>query len=197
MTTMRNLLKAGFGLAALSVVLASCGSASTPDGSASLRVTDLRTEYVDSTGAFVACDNVTGGFGSTSRTAVAVNFQTSGSVQSADIGLRGATKSDYDGNYNTNTAQSGLYDLGNGSYQTVFYADANQGFLPQGIVVAPRNVTIKRVAPTSDQVGSFYADLTVYSNSGSNAYTNTNRALIPNVKVYPSCAYVGDTGTPL
>jgi len=194
---MRNLLKAGFGLAALSVVLASCGSASTPDGSASLRVTDLRTEYIDGTGAFVACDNVTGGFGNTNRTAVAVNFKTSGSVQSADIGLRGQTDNRYDGNYNTNTAQSGLYDLGNGSYQTIFYADASQGFLPQGIIVAPRNVNIKRVAPTSDQVGSFYAALTVYSTSNSSASTDTTLALIPNVKVYPSCAYVSDTGTPL
>jgi len=194
---MRNLLKAGFGLAALSVVLASCGSASTPDGSASLRVTNLRTEYVDSTGAFVACDNVFGAYTSTNRTAVAVNFQTSGSVQSADIGLRGQNSNIYDGNYNTNTMQSGLDDLGNGQYQTTFYADSKTGLLPQGIVVAPRGLTIKQVTPTTQASGSFYAALTVYSSTGSNASTDTRLALIPNIKVYASCNYVGNTNSTL
>lgn len=197
MAAMRNLLKAGFGLAALSVVLASCGSASTPDGSASLQVTDLRTEYVDNTtGAYVACDNVFGTYSSTNRTAVAVNFQTSGSVQSADIGLRGATTTAYDGNYNTNTSESNLSELGNGRYQTTFYADSSQGFLPQGIVVVPRGITIKRVAPTTQASGSFYATLRVNSTTGDSASTDT-RLVKPNVIVYASCNYVGDTSSTL
>ena len=74
-----NKLMALAGAVGVAAVLASCGSASTPDGSASLRVTDLRTEYVDaSTGEYVACDNVFGAFNSTNRTAVAVTFTTSG-----------------------------------------------------------------------------------------------------------------------
>lgn len=196
MTVMRNLLKAGFGLAALSVVLASCGSASTPDGSASLQVTDLRTEYVDGNGAYVACDNVFGAYTSTNRTAVAVNFQTSGSVQSADIGLRGATTNAYDGNYNTNTSESNLYRLDNGSYQTTFYADSSQGFLPQSIVVVPRGIAIKQVTPTTQASGSFYATLRVNSTTGASATTDT-RLVKPNVTVYASCNYVRNTGATL
>lgn len=193
-----NKLMALAGVVGVAAVLASCGSASTPDGSASLRVTDLRTEYVDaSTGEYVACDNVFGAFNSSNRTAVAVTFTTSGSVQSADIGLRGQTSTAYDGNYNSNTSSTGLTNLGNGSYKTTFYADSSTGVLPQSIVVAPANVSIKRVQPNTQASGSFYAALTVYSTTGSSASTDTRLALIKNVKVYASCNYVSDTGTAL
>ncbi|WP_407539050.1 hypothetical protein Q0M94_12850 [Deinococcus radiomollis] len=192
-----NRLMALAGAAGMAAVLASCGSASTPDGSASLQATNLRTEYVDSvSGAFVACDNVFGAYTSTNRTAVAVNFTTSGSVQSADIGLRGATTSAYDGNYNTNTSNAGLYSLGNGSYQTTFYADSSQGFLPQSIIVAPRGIAIKAVRPTTQASGSFYASLRVYSSTGDSAATDT-RFVKPNIIVYASCDYVGNTGSTL
>ena len=192
-----NRLMAIAGAVSVAAVLASCGSASTPDGSASLQVTNLRTEYVDAnTGAYVACDNVFGAYASTNRTAVAVNFTTTGSVQSADIGLRGATTNTYDGNYNTNTSNAGLYSLGNGSYQTTFYADSSTGPLPQSIVVTPRGISIKKVQPTTQASGSFYAALTVNSNTGSSASTDT-RLVAPNVIVYASCNYVGDTGSTL
>ncbi|MGY2892982.1 hypothetical protein [Deinococcus sp. UYEF24] len=192
-----NKLMALAGAAGMVAVLASCGSASTPDGSASLQATNLRTEYVDyNTGVFVACDNVFGAYTSTNRTAVAVNFTTSGSVQSADIGLRGATTSAYDGNYNTNTTNAGLYSLGNGMYQTTFYADSSTGPVPQGIVVTPRGIAIKNVRPTSQAIGSFYAALRVYSSTGDSAATDT-RFVKANIIVYPSCDYVGNTGSTL
>ena len=193
-----NKLMAFAGAVGAAAILASCGSAVTPDGSASLQVSGLRTEWLDSaTNEYVACDNVFGAVASTNRTAVAINFSTSGTVQSADIGLRGQTKSDYDGNYNTNTANTGLTSLGSGTYKTTFYADSAQGFLPQGIVVAPANVPIKLVKPNTQASGSFYATLRVYSTTGSSATTDTRLALISNVKVYASCDYVSTTGSTL
>lgn len=193
-----NRLTALVGAVGVAAILASCGNALTPDGSAFLQVTNLRTEWIDSaTNEYVACDNVFGAVASTNRTAVAINFSTSGTVQSADIGLRGQTKPDYDSNYNTNTANTGLTSLGNGTYKTTFYADSAQGLLPQSIVVAPANVPIKLVKPTTQASGSFYATLTVYSTTGSSAITDTRIALIRNVKVYASCDYVGTTGSTL
>jgi hypothetical protein len=193
-----NRLMAMAGAVSVAAVLASCGSASTPDGSASLQVTNLRTEYVDAnTQEYVACDNLAKDNAVIRRTAVAVTFTTSGSVQSADIGLRGQSTNMYDGNYNSNTSSTGLTSLGNGSYKTTFYADASTGFLPQSIVVAPANVQIKRVQPIGGALGSFYAALTVYSTTGSSASTDTRLALIKNVNVYSSCNYVGDTGSTL
>ena len=81
-------------------------------------------------------------------------------------------------------------------YQTTFYADSSQGLLPQSIVVAPRGIAIKAVRPTTQASGSFYASLRVNSSTGTSATTDT-RLVKPNVIVYASCDYVGNTGSTL
>ena len=183
------------GLAGLAVILAACGSAGTaPDGSASLRISDVRTEYRTQGGTFVACDNTgLGGGTTTSKTAVATYFTAVGDVSSVDVGLRGVTSATYDANYNATFSRDQLASLGSNDYKVVFTADpAGSGFLPQGITVNPVNqpVYIKTVT-TGDRVGAgaaFYAAVTVHTSSGQNL--NTSSRYLKTVPVYTGCNVV-------
>lgn len=204
MRAMKNSLRAGAALIGLSMVLASCGSGVAPDGSGSVRVYDLKTEYKDiQTGAYVACDNAAFPNGSVTQTTnVAVSFALAGTLTSVDVGLRGATITDYDGNYNTNVPANQLADLGSNNFKTVFAADAKQGFLPQNlktlsIVVNPAVVTIKNVN-ASNRVsgnGAFFATVSAHTSTGAVATGDTRySATIP---VYSQCNITSDTGATL
>jgi hypothetical protein len=205
MSGMKSALKAGAGLLGLSMILASCGSGIAPDGSGSVRVYDLKTEYRDiQTNAYVACDNVTQLGGNTTQTTnVAVSFALSGTLTSVDVGLRGVTTTQYDGNYNVNIPTGSLSDLGGNSFKTVFTANSINGqYLPQslraqGIVVNPAVVTIKTVNASNrvTTYAGFYASVTANTSTGAQAtgYTPSITA----IPVYSQCKVVNDTGTPL
>lgn len=190
------------------MVLASCGSGVAPDGSGSVRVYDLKTEYRDiQTNSFVACDNVTQNKVPVSQTTnVAVSFALSGTLTSVDVGLRGVTTTQFDGNYNVNIPASQLSDLGGNSFKTVFTASATTGqylpqsLRPQGIVVNPARVTIKSVNASNrvsndNGLGAFFARVSANTTTGAAAVGDTRyTATIP---VYSQCDVVSDTGTPL
>ncbi|WP_246580378.1 hypothetical protein [Deinococcus aestuarii] len=186
---MKKMLLGAVGLSAL---LASCGSGTAPDGSGSGRVTAVQTEYRlnSETGPFVACDNVNNVVASTQ---VSVYFNVSGNVQTVDVGLRGNSTSQYDGNYNAQATGQQLAAVGNGSYRLTFDANpATGGFLPQSIIVSPVRDKVKVVSATSQQAGSFHAALSV--NTGSATYSFNSRLIANgNVEVYPSCTVVRTT----
>lgn len=199
-------MKAAAGLATLTLVLASCGSGVTPDGTGSVNVYDLKTEYRTQDGTYVACDNTALQNGSvTNVTNVAVSFSLAGSISSVDVGLRGVTTSQYDGNYNATIAAGQLADLGGNKFKTVFKANSvNSQFLPQsvrplGIVVNPAAVTIKTVSALNRQMefgpGAFYASVAVQTTSGATGSGNTR--FLTTIPVYSSCNVLNDTGTTL
>jgi len=179
----------------LPLLLAACGSAST--GSGTIKFDNLKTEYRDAAGNYVACDNVSGGTGNPEQTAVGVYYTVSGTISSVDIGLRGNNSSAYDSNYNKNVSGADLQKIGSGnSYKTVFFADSTTGLLPQAIIIKPNaDVAIKTVT-TSGNVGSFYAKLTINTGSVS-ASTTSKSALLPSIPVYSNCTVTGTTADKL
>ena len=212
MKSMMTMLKAGTGLKAaaglvtLTLVLASCGSGVTPDGSGSVNVYDLKTEYRTQDGTYVACDNTSLQNGSvTNVTNVAVSFSLAGSITSVDVGLRGVTTSQYDGNYNATVTANQLADLGGNKFKTVFKANSvNSQFLPQslrpqGIVVNPAQVSIKTVNAFNRQMtygpGAFFASVTVQTTTGATGSGNTR--FLTTIPVYSSCNVLNDTGLTL
>jgi hypothetical protein len=206
MSGMNSALKAGAGLLGLSMILASCGSGIAPDGSGSLRVYDLKTEFKTQDGTYVACDNVAQLNGSiTSQTNVAVSFAVSGTLTSVDVGLRGVTTSQYDGNYKINIPAKDLASLGGNDFKTVFKADSVNGqYLPQsiraqGIIVNPAVVTIKIVSAkerlNTYGPGAFYA--AVSANTSTGAVASGTTQFLTTIPVYSSCNVLSDTGTAL
>ncbi|AWN23188.1 hypothetical protein DKM44_08080 [Deinococcus irradiatisoli] len=182
-------------LLALPALLAACGTASTGEGT--VKFNDLKTEYKDAAGNYVACDNVTKQDSSTTKiTTVAVYYTATGTISSVNIGLKGSTTSTYDNNYTATVQGSNLQSIGGNDFKTVFTADASSALLPQAIVVNPNpNVFIKNVT-TSNKVGSFYAKLTVNTPNGTASTTSTS-ALLPAISVYQNCTVTGTTATQL
>lgn len=186
------------GLGGLAVVLASCGSSGiAPDASASLRITQIKTEYRTSSGQYVACDNVSNGSTLSQRTAVAAYFAIAGNVQSVNIGLRGNTTSEHDNNYNTTASGEQLQQIGGGDFKVTFLADSSVGMLPSSIVVTPAPVMVKTVVPTGNALGSFYTEVRV--NTGTSTFTRTSQGLsgAGNIPVYSGCNVVGTTSEEL
>jgi hypothetical protein len=198
--------------AALTGVLAGCGSTvsvgldfGTPGSTVStsaVALYNLKSEYVDQNGRYVACDNVFSNGSSSQRSAVGVYFQLGGDVSQVTVGLRGSTTSQYDGNYNQTFSRDQIVNAnGTGTYKAVFYADAKvaplpQSIRPQAIVVTPTDtVTIKRVSVvSSDLLGSFYATINATNQYGtftdsSNRYTAQNAR----INLYSSCTLTGET----
>jgi len=206
MTAMRNLLKAGFGLAALTLILSSCNTvASAPDGSGSLVVTGLRTDLKDQNNNYVACDSIVYGYINPpydTTTNVATSFTLSGSINSASVGLRGDRTTRYDSNYNATFSGQQLATIGGNNFKASFSADSRgtfpgdeSGFLPQnvrsaGINVNPVGQNIKVRLVTTDPsnlLGSFHALVSVNTSTNQNFSAispDTNR-----IPVYSLCTY--------
>ena len=173
------------------VLLAGCGS--TQVGSATLTITDLRTEYRTAGGQYVACDNVANLDGSTTqKTQVAVSFSASGNVSSVRVALHGNTTSQYDNNYVATFSGDQLNGLGGNDFKAIFDADATQAVLPQSIVVNPAQRPIKIVTPVGTSSGSFRTDVTLTNGSNSGTAFGTT-----NIAVYSSCNVVSTTNEQL
>ncbi|WP_425147480.1 hypothetical protein [Deinococcus sp.] len=130
---MNNALKAVLGFSALTAVLTSC-IGGTPDGSAGLAVTNLKTDYKDQSGRYVACDNALYSGTSSTQTTVATYLTVAGAISSVNVNLRGNTTSQYDANYTATFFPGDLSSTGASSYKATFYADAGTGgFLPQSL----------------------------------------------------------------
>ncbi|MFC4453424.1 hypothetical protein [Deinococcus sonorensis] len=188
------------GLIGLAAILASCGSSGVaPDGSASIRITNLKTEYKTGQGEYVACDNVKQLDGTyASQTAVATYFTLVGGIKDLTVQLKGSTTSAYDNNYVKTISASELAALNTNDYRLTFYADSSapgeSGFLPQGIVVKPIATKVKLVTVNqADRVGSFYTFVTVNTSTGRNVKADTSGIVIPRVGTYTTCNIQGDT----
>ena len=196
MRDMTNAIKMAAGGSVLAAILASCGVGSTGDGSASLYVSDVRTEYRDTSGTYVACDNVSNDGSISGQTAVATYFTLAGSINSAHVNLRRNTTSQYDNNYSTTFYPGDLTNSGANSYKATFYADSvTGGFLPQsvraqGIVVNPNTtVYVKTVTTSGAAAGSFSSYVTVNSSTGQSAAA----AAVRTIPVYSGCNIVAST----
>ncbi|WP_424952177.1 hypothetical protein [Deinococcus sp.] len=202
---MKNVLRAGVGLAALTMILASCGSVGVAgDGSGSVQVYDLKTEFKDQAGNYVACDNVAQQNGAiTQQTAVATSFTVAGSVRTVTVELKGLTTSQYDGYYSQTVTGDQLASQGGNAYKLTFYANSSSGaYLPQslksqGIVVTPNNPTIYvKTVTTSNRVGGlnsgFYSKVTVDTGTAT-----TSGTAIRTIPVYSGCNVVSVTGETL
>lgn len=182
------------GAVGLMGALAGCG---TLNGATTAEMLDIRTEYRNQSGKFVACDNVTDGGGLYQRTQISVYFDAFGSVNSVNVGLRGNTSPTYDGNYNASAVTAN--GTADGTYRVTFNATADGGFLPTGITVNPTRNLVKNVLTTDlSFVGSFRADMTVNTPSGpfeiSTAYLPNNRG---NISVYTMCNVTSTTTEPV
>lgn len=169
---------------ALPLLLAACGSASTPEGT--VKFNGLKTSYQNSAGDYVSCDNVIKQDGTTGpQTTVGVYYSASGTISSVGISLQGATASSPDSYYTGNASGSSLQAAGgNGNFKTLFFADAGHP-LPLAITVNPNpSVAIQTVNPTN-KLGSFYANLTINTASGS--AKTTSQFVLSNVQVYSNC----------
>lgn len=175
---------------ALPLLLAACGSASTPEGT--VKFNALKTEFKDQAGNYVACDNSTGSDNNAKQTAVGIYYSASGTVDSIDVGLRGANGNIYDGNYNKNVSGSSLQNIGGNDFKTVFYADSSTGFLPQAIIVNPSGTAKVKIVNPTGKIGSFYAVLKINTASG-NASTNSRLALLLDIPVYSNCTVTSTT----
>ncbi len=187
-------MKKIFLLAAVSAtgLLASCGGG-TNTGDASASISQLKTEYRDSNGRYVACDTLFDrGVSISNKTQVGVYFTAQGTVQSVDIGLRGNSSTGYDGNYNTTASGTQLANIGGNNFKVIFDADAAQYLLPQSITVNPTARYIKNVA-VSNNVGSFHADLTLNSATGTGTATSRYLGTPGNIPVYSSCSLISTT----
>jgi len=168
----------------LPLLLAACGSASTPEGT--VKFNDLKTSYKDSAGNYVSCDNVTKQDGTTGpQTTVGVYYSASGTINSVDISLQGATATSPDSYYTGSVSNSKLQSAGGtGNYKTLFYADAGHP-LPLAITINPNPSVAIQVVNPSNKLGSFYANLTINTASGS--AKTTSRLVLTNVQVYGNC----------
>lgn len=169
-------------LAAISMtgLLASCGSTgSNQDAFVSLQ--GIRTEYRMSNGQYVACDNLlnTG----SANTQIAVLLRAQGTINTVQVGLRGNTDSQYDGNYNATIAPGYV----NGSYRILFNATPEGGLLPNSIVVSPTQTKVKLVTPLDAPAGSFRVDMTVNTNAGSFNISTSSLGTSGNIPVYSTC----------
>ncbi len=182
-------------LLALPALLAACGTATTGEGT--IKFNDLKTEFKDAAGNYVACDNVTKQDGSTSKiTTVGVYYTATGTISSVNIALKGSTSSAFDSNYTATVQGNNLKSIGGNDFKTVFTADASSALLPQAIVVNPNpNVFVKTVTATG-KIGSFYAKLTLNTANGTASTTSTS-ALLPAVSVYNNCTVTATTATQL
>ena len=199
MRDMTNGIKMVAGGSVLAMVLASCGLGGTGDGSASLYVSDVRTEYRDASGAYVACDTVQNGLTSDTKTAVTTYFTLAGSISSANINLRGNNSSQFDNNYNATFYPGDLSNAGASSYKATFYADASvSGSLPQSvrsqsIIVNPNTSIYVKTVTTNDLLGSFSSVVTVNSTTGLSGSAQAVRT----IPVYSSCNIVSTTNETL
>jgi hypothetical protein len=208
MNGMNKALRLTPAFAGLTLFLASCGAGVAPDGSGSVRITGLQTEYKNQDSKSVACDNITQLNNSiTTETNVAVTFNLAGSVNTLTVGLKGETTPEYDSNYRATVTGAELADLGGGSFKTVFKADSiNSQYLPQsvrplGIKVNPVKVTIKNVLTNEAQraskygPGGFYTDLVVNTTTGVSYSANSKN--LYSVPLYSQCKVVSDSGVQL
>ncbi len=202
MRGMKNMLKAGAGLAVLTMVLASCGSVgSAPDGSGTVQVNDLKTEFKDQAGNYVACDNVSQQNGAiTQQTAVATYFTVAGSVRTVTVELKGLSSNQYDGYYSSTVTGDQLAAQGGNGYKLTFFANSSSGaylpesIKPQGIVVNPSNPTVyvKLVSTSNRQGSGFYSKVTVDTGTAT-----TSGTAIRTIPVYSGCNVLSTTGETL
>lgn len=199
--TVKGMKKLMLAAAGLTGILASCGSyGSAPDGSGNARVVGISTEYTlqgSSPVQYVGCDNISNPTdpARATSTQVVVKFATGGSVTQVDVTLKGTRESTYD-----ESKQFTVNDLSkdsDGNYQAVFDFQSGTGdFLPASIIVNPTPPAIRtpRDVTASNLAGSFYADLKVYTSTGSSftiSSVNTSK-----VNVYRNCTLAG-TAQPL
>ena len=148
----------------LPLLLAACGSAST--GSGTVKFNDLKTEYRDAAGSYVACDNDQPRH--RHHTEPTSAFTTRHPARSAaSISACSATPARLRQQLQRPPCQGSQLQKPSAATTTrrSSIADSTTGLLPQAIVVKPNpDVAIKTVT-TSGSVGSFYAKLTI--NSGS------------------------------
>ena len=181
---------------ALPLLLAACGTASTPEGTVSFSADGLRTEFVGPDGKYVACDNVTNSTGNPKQTAVGVYYSATGTIDSVNIGLRGAAgtgaTNQPDSKFNQDVSGAKLQSLGGSKYRTVFFANSAVDPLPLAIVVNPNpDVAIKKVTVGS-KLGAFYATLKINTASAS-ASTNSRTYPLADIPVYDTCNVIETT----
>lgn len=160
----------------------------------------ITTEYTlkgSSPVQYVGCDNISNPTDPTRATStqVVVKFATAGSVTKVDVTLKGTTSSTY--NENKTFTVSQLSKDSSGNYQAVFdFQSASGDFLPASIIVNPTPPAIRtpRDVTASNLAGSFYADLKVYTDTGS-SFTISSFNL-SKVNVYRNCTLAG-TAQPL
>ncbi|ULH15942.1 hypothetical protein MF271_04745 [Deinococcus sp. KNUC1210] len=195
---MKNGMKMVAGGAVLAGLLASCGSVGgTGDGSASLYVSDVKTEYRTADGTYVGCDNVSN-TSTPSQTTVATTFTLAGSISAVNVNLKGNSNGDYDNNYNATFYPGDITNAGAQSYKATFVADSSlpnsTGFLPQsvhpqGIVVNPNTTTYVKLVTTDSPQGSFRSVVTVTSTTGQVISGTANRT----IPVYSGCNVISTT----
>lgn len=187
---MKKLALAALGL---SGVLAACDSAGTaPDGSASGRIVDLKTEYATTltpVPQYIGCDNVTNP-STPSRagaTQVKVEFSAAGSIQSVDISLVSNTTAQADPNFVTTVQGKDLQKNSDGNYVVYFNANSDpvaKKLLPTSIVVSPADQKVKVVTPSNKVGQGFYTNLRINTGTSSFVLTSKNLRVVP---VYSSC----------
>lgn len=185
----------------LTGLLAGCGSfGGAPDGTNAV-MRSVTTEYKvagSNPTKYVGCDRITNPTdGRATNTQVVVTFSAAGNLSTVDVSLVGVRT----GQTKTQTiAASDLRKNSAGDYQAIFdFQSATNDLLPASIIVnptlrSPRDVTVN----DANNVGQFYANLTVSTTSGS-TFTITSKNLGPyigNISVYSSCTLSG-TAQPL
>lgn len=186
-------MKLALGLVAATALLASCGSSGVaPDGSVSLVVNTLTTEYVTSenpNNVYVGCDTTTGLSDTTrtNKTQVVVTFTASGAITNVVVKLRGQTTDSFDQYFQQTVNASDLKKNSDGRYQIVFDADSSDGkLLPSSIIVSPKDETprpLTLVNATNKVDGGFYAEITVNS-----ASSNVTKRSLETIPVYRDCS---------
>ena len=209
-----NKLMALVGAASVAAVLASCGNVgSAPDGSGSLIVSGIKTDLKDQNNNYVACDNITYGYNNPpldTTTNVATFFTLSGSISSAQVGLRGVSGNKYDNNYNASFTGDQLQKVGGINFKASFAANSagrfpgdESGFLPQSIkpqsiVVNPinQNINVRLVSTNSaNRLGSLYSMVTV--NTTTSQTFSANSPTNSQIPVYSLCTFVAPTSETL
>lgn len=198
--TVDSMKKLMLGMIGLSSFLAACGSSgSAPDGSGSGRIVSLTTEYSTTTSEphrFVGCDNITNPTtpNRSGATQVKVEFAAAGSIQSIEVRLVGTSDRTVDPKFTTTIQGSKLKTNAAGNYYAYFNANSTTGeLLPAAIVVEEVEQPRKTVTTAGNEVGRFYTDLVIKTNTSTFTITSFNLTQIP---VYSNCT-IQNTATQL
>ncbi|MFW8628596.1 hypothetical protein CBQ26_13450 [Deinococcus indicus] len=123
-----------------------------------------------------------------------MRFVLSGGISTVDVQLKGVNTSQYDNNFKATFKNEELEKIDTNTYRALFNANSTTGpLLPQSIIVRPAPVKVKTVT-ASNQVGEFYAALTVNTGTASYSFDGNGRPLGYRVPVYSNCTVTGETG---